>query len=228
MTVTVAVERDELEQFEDLIEQWGHRLLQALSEAPIPRDYLDRWQHTASGLSDAINRSTPPSLDAEQVAEIRGELLAIMQGVAERDPKRPLDSIESALLGLEAIRHVVRDALDQQAPGEGDARLLLAELEAILPRIGRRDLAHLLGTSERSIQRILASTVPVEPSRRLVLVARLVALLRRGWTPEGIVAWFQRPRPELDGRSVLDTIDDAALEQDIFGLARHGRAQHGS
>ncbi len=228
MTVTVAAERDELERFEDLIEQWSGQLLQALSEAPIPEDYLDRWQHTASRLSDAINRSTPPSLDAEQVAEIRGELLGIMQAVAERDPKRPLDSIETTLLGLEAIRHVVRDALDQQVPGEQDAGMLLGTLEAALPRIGRRELAQLLGTSERSIQRTLASTAPVEPSRRLVLVTRLVALLRRGWTPEGIVAWFARPRPELDERSVLDALDNATLERDIFDLARHGRAQHGS
>ncbi len=66
----------------------------------------------------SINRSTPPSLEAEQIAEIRGELLGIMQRVADDDPKRPLDSIEAALLGLEAIRHVVRDALDQQMSGE--------------------------------------------------------------------------------------------------------------
>lgn len=228
MTVTVAAERDELEQFEDLVEQWSRQLLQALSETPIPTDYLDRWQHTASRLSDAINHSTPPSLDAEQVSEIRGELLEIMQGVAERDPKRPLDSIEAALLSLEAIRHVVRDALDQQVPGEADARMLLGELEEALPRVGRRELADILGTSDRSLQRILASADPIAPSRRLLLVAKLVALLRRGWTPEGIVAWFKRPRPELNGRDVLDAIDDAAFERDILDLARHGRAQHGS
>ncbi|MGA9875421.1 MAG: hypothetical protein WBQ21_06390, partial [Solirubrobacteraceae bacterium] len=101
-------------------------------------------------------------------------------------------------------------------------------LEQALPRVNRRELTELLGTSERSIQRTLASTVAVAPSRRLVMVARLVELLRRGWTPEGVVAWFHRTRPELGERSVLDAIDDAALEQDILGLARHGRAQHGS
>jgi hypothetical protein len=228
MTATLTRERDELRQFEELVGQSSDQLLAALSETPIPRDYLDRWQHTASLLSDAINRSAPPSLDGEQIAEIRGELLEIMQRVADYDPQRPLDSIEAALLGLEAIRHVVRDALEEQAPGEDDARALLGELEEALPRVNRRDLAELLGTSERSIQRTLASTVVVAPSRRLVMVARLVALLRRGWTPEGVVAWFHRPRPELDERSVLDAIDDAALEQDILGLARHGRAQHGS
>jgi hypothetical protein len=228
MTATITRERNELEQFEELVEQWSRRLLQALSETPIPTDYLDRWQHTASRLSDAINRSAPPSLDPEQVAEIRGELLGIMQRVADSDPKRPLDSIEAALLGLEAIRHMVRDALDQQVPGERDARMLLRDLQETLPRVNRKDLAHLLGTSDRSIQRILASPSPVDPSRRLLMVARLVSLLRRGWTPEGILAWFERSRLELGGRSVLEVIDDATLEQDLSGLARHGRAQHGS
>jgi hypothetical protein len=223
-----AGERNELEQFEELVATRGRELLESLSQTQPPADYLDRWRHTASRLSEAINRSVPPSLDPEQLAEIRGELLEILQQVADNDPERPLDSVEAALLGLEAIRHIVRDALDQQAPGEGDARTLLHGLQEALPHVGRRDLADLLGTSERSIQRILASPAPVEPSRRLRIVARLVSLLRRGWTPEGMIAWFHRPRTELGERSVIATIDDAGLEQDILRLARHGRAQHGS
>jgi hypothetical protein len=225
---TFAGERGELERFEELVAESARKLLEALNETPIPDDYLARWQHTASRLSDAINRSAPPSLDPEQLAEIRGELLEMLQRVADNDPERPLDSIETALLGLEAIRHIVRDALDQQAPGEDDARSLLNGLQEALPHIGRKDLADLLGTSDRSLQRILANPDRIEPSRRLWIVARLVALLRRGWTPEGVVAWFHRPRVELGERSVLATIDDGDLERDIFELARHGRAQHGS
>lgn len=225
---TLVGERNELERFEELVAASAHKLLEALGETPIPDDYLDRWQHTASHLSDAINRSVPPSLDPEQLAEIRGELLEILQRVADHDPERPLDSVEAALLGLEAVRHVVRDALDRQPPGEGDAGALMRNLQEALPRVGRKELAELLGTSDRSIQRILASPTLVEPSRRLQIVARLVFLLRRGWTPEGVVAWFHRPRPELGGRSVLEVIDDADLELEILELARHGRAQHGS
>ncbi|HZL47398.1 MAG TPA: hypothetical protein VFC30_00105 [Solirubrobacteraceae bacterium] len=225
---TLVGERNELERFEELVAASSLKLLEALGETPIPDDYLDRWQHTASRLSDAINRSVPPSLDPEQLAEIRGELLEILQRVADHDPERPLDSVEAALLGLEAVRHVVRDALDRQPPGEGDARTLLHDLQETLPRVGRKDLAELLGTSDRSIQRILASPTLVEPSRRLQILARLVFLLRRGWTPEGVVAWFHRPRTELGGRSVLEVIDEADLEQEILELARHGRAQHGS
>jgi hypothetical protein len=227
--MAVAVrEHDALEQFEELVTDWSRQLLKALNQTPLPSDYLDRWRHTAGRLSEAINRSAPPSLDPEQLAEIRGELLEILQSVANGDPKRPLDSVEAALLSLEAIRHIVRDALDQQPPGEGDARTLLKGLEEALPRVGRKELADLVGTSERSLQRILASTTPVEPARRLQILARLVSLLRRGWTPEGVVAWFHRPRPELDGESAIEAIDDPNLEQDILALARHGRAQHGS
>lgn len=228
MTAAVATEREELEQFAELVEESSSKLLEALESTPIPEDFQARWQHTASRLSRAIDQSTPPSLNPEQIAEIRGELLRIMQCVADADLAKPLDSVEAALLGFEAIRHLVRDLLDQQALGEGDARALLNGLHEALPHIGRRDLAELLGMSERSIQRVLANASPVEPRRRLALVARLVSVLRRGWTPEGVIAWFHRPRPELGERSVLDVIDDATLEQEILELARHGRAQHGS
>jgi hypothetical protein len=215
---------DELAQFEELVTDWSRQLLKVLNETPLPPDYLDRWRHTAGRLSEAINRSAPPSLDPEQLAEIRGELLEILQRVANGDPKRPLDSVEAGLLSLEAIRHIVRDALDQQAPGEGDARALLAGLEEALPRVGRRDLADLLGTSERSLQRILASSTIVEPGRRLRLVARLVSLLRRGWTSEGVIAWLHRHRPELDGKSAIEAIEDVNREQDILALVRHRSA----
>ncbi len=228
MTAALAGEHEELQRFSALLEDSSRKLLDALRRSPVPADYLGRWQHTASRLSEAIDRSTPPSLDPEQVAEIRGELLRVMQRVADADATRPLDSVEAALLGFEAIRHLVRDELDRQAVGDGDARTLLAGLKDALPHIGLRDLARLLDVSERSIQRTLASPTAVEPKRRLVLVARLVSLLSRGWTPEGVIAWFDRERPELGGVSVLAAIDDASYEQEIFELARHGRAQHGS
>lgn len=225
---TFAGERDELQQFGVVVEEWAEKLLAQLREAHLPDDYVQRWRQTASRLSDAIERSVPPSLDSEHVAEIRGELLAILRKGLEDDQGEPLNYLESALLHLEAIRHIVRDALDQHVLDEQDARLIVRGLETALPRVGRKELGRLIGVSDRSIQRILAETAPVEPQRRMLLVARLVELLQRGWTPEGVVAWFSRPRGELDGKTVLETIDDPNYEQAIFALARHGRAQHGS
>ena len=227
--MAATAERTELEQFNAVVDDWQERVSRALEQVPVADgDVYARWSETVRQLAEAIDRAVPPSLGPEEVAEIRGDLLAIVQSVLVHDRERPLDSYEQALLRLEAIRHVIRDALDQHLPGEHDARALIAGLEEALPRIGRRELARLLGTSERSLQRALASRRAVEPARRLLLVARLVELLRRGWTPEGVVAWLERPRPALDGASALDAIDDPAREQDVLALARAGRAQHGS
>jgi hypothetical protein len=225
---TFAGERDELQQFGEVVNEWAEKLLTLLREAHLPDDYVQRWRQTASRLSDAIESSVPPNLDSEHVAEIRGELLAILRKGLEDDHGEPLDYLESALLHLEAIRHIVRDALDQHVLGEHDARSIIRSLETALPRVGRKELANLIGVSDRSIQRILAETAPVEPQRRLLLVGRLAELLQRGWTPEGVIAWFSRTRDDLDGKTVLEAIDDPEYEQAIFALARHGRAQHGS
>lgn len=227
--MSAIAERNELEQFNDVVDEWRTTVQRALAEVPIADgEVLERWAATVRTLSEAIDHAVPPSLDAEQVAEIRGDLLAIVQSVLTHDTAHPFDSYEQTLLHLEAIRHVVRDVLDQHVPGEHDARAVIAGLEDALGRVGRKELAQLLGTSERSIQRILASDEPVAPSRRLLLVARLVELLRRGWTEEGVMAWLARPRPALDGRAPLDVIDDPEREQDVLALARAGRAQHGA
>jgi hypothetical protein len=227
--VPAIAEHAELEQFNEVVIEWRATVQRALDEVPVADgDVFGRWTETVRKLSEAIDHAVPPSLDHEQVAEIRGDLLTIVQSVLTHDRKQPLDSYEQALLGLEAIRHVIRDALDQHLAGEHDARVLIERLEQVLPRVGRRELAQLLGTSERSIQRILASSKPIEPSRRLLLIGRLVELLRRGWTAEGVIAWLTRPRPAPDEASVLDVIDDPAREQDVLALARAGRAQHGS
>lgn len=227
--MTGVAAQKELTGFNDVVDGWARNVREALVEAPVAQgDVIRRWADTVRRLSEAIDNALPPSLRPEEVVEIRGDLLAITQSVLAYDPRHPLDSYEETLLRLEAIRHVVRDALDQRLAGEQDARVLLDDLEEALPRIGRRELAHLLGTSDRSIQRILASEEPVEPSRRLQLVARLVEQLRRGWTPEGVVAWFDRERSAIRGMTPLAAIDDLALEQDLLALARSGRAQHGS
>lgn len=227
--MTTVAEREELERFNHVLDTWTRSVRRALEEAPLSqRAVVQRWARTVHRLSATIDDAVPPSLDPAELAEIRGDLLAITQSVLMYDAEKPLDSYEEALLRLEAIRHVVRDALDQRAADESDARGLIVRLEEALPRIGRRELAHLLGISERSIQRMLAEADPVAPSRRLLLVSRLVALLSRGWTPEGVVAWFDRSRSALDGKTPLEVIDDPALEQEVLALARAGRAQHGS
>jgi uncharacterized protein (DUF2384 family) len=225
-------ERNQLEAFDDLLNEWREKLLRDLpvggGEMPHTAEYYDRWRATAAEWSTLINRKMPPALDPEEVAEIRGHLLEIFSSLAEYDTERPLDSVDSTMVHLEASRHVVRDAIDGHVMPDGDARELLRALVEKLPRITRKDLGDLLGTSDRSIQRTLKADHAVEPSRRLLVVARLVELLRRAWTPEGVIAWFFRPRVELEGSTPFDLLDDPGAERRILSAAKQGRAQHGS
>lgn len=226
-------ELTQLEAFNELLQEWHDKLVRDLprvdGEGILDADeYYGRWRDTVAEWSALINRQMPPALDPEEVAEIRGDLIEIFSNLSRYDAERPLDSVDATMLHLEAIRHVVRDAIDGHVTPVGDARELLRTLEESLPRITRKDLGDLLGISERSIQRTLKANEPVEPGRRLLIVARLVELLRRAWTPEGVIAWFFRPRRELDGSMPVDLLDDPAAERRILSAAKQGRAQHGS
>lgn len=226
-------ELTQLEAFDDLLREWREKLLRDIPSTEghgilADDEYYARWRDTATELSTLINRQMPPALDPEEVAEIRGDLIEIFTNLARYDTSRPLDSVDTTMVHMEAIRHVVRDAIDGHVAPEQDARVLLRVLEDKLPRITRTDLGKLLGTSDRSIQRALKADHAVEPSRRLVIVARLVELLRRAWTPEGVIAWFFRPRSELENMTPFEVLDNPEAERRILSAAKQGRAQHGS
>jgi uncharacterized protein (DUF2384 family) len=81
------------------------------------------------------------------------------------------------------------------------------------------------GVSTRQYQRWALKHV--SPSRRAQIVSRLTAILHRSWTDAGVIAWFYRPRPGLEGRSAIDVIDEPDYEQQLFREVRQGRVQHG-
>lgn len=228
-------EREQLEQLEDLIDKWMETLREDLaptapddseSSSPIDSDYVERFVETAQRLSSRMHRKVPPDLNPDSLAEIRGHIIDGLEATYEMDEDRPLDSVDSFMVHAEAVRHLVRDALDGQPAGdEGEARTLLEGLAKRLPRVSRKEQSKLINLSERQMQRIAKDGG--RPSRRLQLVARLVALLWRAWTPEGIVAWFYRERSDLSGNAPIDVIDDPNYERTLMLAARRGRAQHG-
>jgi hypothetical protein len=230
-------DRDQLERLEGSIERWQTKLREELasvakgasgSEQPIDPAYAERFVETAQRLSSQVHREVPPDLDPGALAEIRGHIIDGLEALNELDDSRPLDSVDSFIVHAEAVRHIVRDALDGQPGGdESSARELLDGISEQLPGVTRKQLGELIGVGERQVQR-LAKDDDRTPSRRLQLVARLVALLWRAWTPAGVVAWFYRQRDDLDGRAPIDVIDDPASERDLMLVARRGRAQHGS
>lgn len=229
-------EREQLERLEGSIERWQTELRDELATTvesgspghPIDSAYIERFVETAQRLSSQVHKEVPPDIDPEALAEIRGHLIDGLEALNAINQATPLDSVDLFVVHAEAVRHIVRDALDGQPDGdESDAQKLLAGLIQQLPGISRKEMGALIGVGERQIQR-LAKDKGRTPSRRLQLVARLVALLWRAWTPAGVVAWFYRSRKDLEGQAPIDVLEDPDYERRLMLAARRGRAQHGS
>lgn len=205
--------------------------LQAAASASQPStvdpEYAERFAETAKRLSVQLSNELPPQLESDAIAEIRRILINLLDELGRIDPVRPLDTIDGFFIGAEAIRHIVRDALDEHlGRQEGDARPLVEYLHEALPRISQSDQARLVGVSIRHLQRL--GKDGGTPPRRLAVVARLVKLLRYSWTPEGVVGWFFRERRDLDGHAPIDVLGEPGFEGILLQLARQGRAGHGS
>ena len=223
-------EEERLENIQELLHElddWKTALVESLGDAAkglADQAYRQRVEETISRLVRLDDELHSADFAPEWVAEFRGLLLDSLRALQAEEP---LDAYDKLLLNAEAIRHLLRDPIDGHVQGcEDNIGTVVEQLIQWLPRVSQRELADLVGVSTRQLQRWAVSRA--EPSRRAQLVARLVAILRRSWTPEGVVAWFYRPRPGFDGRAPIDVLDDPAYEQELFRAVRQGRAQHGS
>jgi hypothetical protein len=223
-------ERDRYETIEELnndLSEWQAAVVRALKEGDrkvTDKLYADRLEDTARRLVKINGELHATDFAPEWIAEVRGLLLDGLQVTAAGNP---LDTFDKLLINIEAIRHLLRDALDGHVEGsEDNIATIVEQLGSWLPRVSQAELAHLMNVSPRQYQRWAKMQSP--PSRRAQLVARLVAILRRAWTPAGVVAWFYRPRPELGNTAPIDVLDDPGYEQELFRSVRQGRAQHGA
>jgi hypothetical protein len=214
------------------LERWDERiakLMESLRDLPdedlIDAQYVDKWTETARRMSVNLSKKPPRALSAEAVAKLRGMIIQILDD--ESVGLEPLDRLDALLVYAESVRHVMRDALDADlGVEEDDARAVMDVIRGWLPGVPLRDLATLVGRSERQLQRW--KTTGGKSTEQLVLVARLVALLRRSWTPRGVVGWFDRPRSALDGRTPRELLDQPYYADQLLELARRGRSQGGT
>jgi uncharacterized protein (DUF2384 family) len=102
----------------------------------------------------------------------------------------------------------------------------MAELDRWLPDVPDQTVAKMIGVDRRTLSRWRGQAG--QPRRNLRVFARLVAILRHNWDEEGIIAWFGRPRRELDGRRPVALLDDPNAEDALIGAARSGRSQYAS
>ena len=137
---------------------------------------LERWTAADPYLALLVHRAV---LDAQAAVEEEA-----------RDALRiALERLSHALAALGEAEEVG----DARTPKEL-ARWLVAAVE-----VPQRDLADLLGVDLRRFQRWISARERTRPegeeARRLRALARIVGQLRHAFTPAGVVAWFDWPRP---------------------------------
>lgn len=218
------VGRQALEGVDETLLQIQRSVEDAARSGAIDRDLLERLEKTSREAAARANENLPREIDAQATDEIRRRLL----GIVTRDfsDASSLDVADHILVEMEAVRHIIRDLLQEQPPVElRDASQLIALLESWVPGISVNSLAELLGCSPRQLQRLRHDSRSATP--RAQLVAKLIAILRHAWTDQGVLSWFRRPRLDLDGRAPVELLDDPANERELIGAARAGRVQGG-
>lgn len=229
MIVTQTYE-ERLGQFDRTVEELQRSFVEAvehLRQAPeADGSYEERWQKIADRLKGLRYEIKAEDYDKEQLAILATALLD-MRDQLDRRGAWDLDVCDQLMIILERIRHVVRDALDEHVNGAtGDVGVVMADLDRWLAQIPDQTIARFVGVDRRTLSRWRGQVG--QPRRSLRMFARLVAILRHNWDEEGIVAWFERPRRDLNGRRPAALIDDPNAEGALIGAARSGRNQYAS
>jgi transcriptional regulator with XRE-family HTH domain len=222
--------RDQIERADEDVALQQHRLAELVEHMGEPgSEAVAALTRAAIAWATDFNRDVPASLPPDARDEIRDHLLRGIETLSRDDfEDRLLDRVDELLLSLEAVRHILRDAAeDDRGTAVATPAEAVALIDGWLPGLDRAALARLLGVDPRTLQRWQGG----EGGRltpRVRLVVQLVALLRTTWTTEGVVAWFHRPRRELGGAAPVERLDDAAAHDDLRDAARRGRASHGA
>ena len=115
-------------------------------------------------------------------------------------------------IALERLSHALAALGEAEEVGDARSPKELARWLATAVEVPQRDLADLLGVDLRRFQRWISARERTRPegeeARRLRALARLVGQLRHAFTPAGVVAWFDWPRPDLAGATPRELLAD--------------------
>jgi AraC-like DNA-binding protein len=218
-------ERAALTRADDHLSELQNALETAARSGALDDETFERLDVTAREAVARVNQDLPPQIDADARDEIRRRLIYLLT-LRPEDGLLPLDIADRVLLETEAIRHVMRDLLQEQPPTEfRDAGAVVRLLEEWLPALHVKQLAELLGISERQLQR--RRNEGGSSTHRMELVGRLIAILRHAWTDQGVYEWFMRARQDLGGVAPIALLDSAQHERALLMAARSGRVQGG-
>ncbi|MGI8778554.1 MAG: hypothetical protein ACR2L8_00010 [Solirubrobacteraceae bacterium] len=139
------------------------------------------------------------------------------------------DAARDALrIALERLSHALSALGEAEEVGDARTPKELARWLAATVEVPQRDLADLLGVDLRRFQRWISARERTRPegedARRLRVLARLVGHLRHAFTPAGVVAWFDWPRPELGGVTPRALLGDPVRLPDLVLAAGSTRS----
>jgi hypothetical protein len=190
------------------------------AESRVPEDV-----GAAVGALAAAVRATP--LERWTAAD---PYLALLVHRAVLDARAAVeDGARDALrIALERLSHALAALGEVEAVGDARSPKELARWLAGAVEVPQRDLAELLGVDLRRFQRWISARERTQPdgeeARRLRAVARLVGQLRHAFTPAGVVAWFDWPRPELGGVTPRELLGDPVRLPDLLLAAGSTRS----
>jgi hypothetical protein len=166
---------------------------------------LERWTAADPYLALLVHRAV---LDARAAADGEG-----------RDALR---------IALERLSHALSALGEAEEVGDARTPKEIARWLAGAIEVPQRDVAALLGVDLRRFQRWISARERTQPegeeARRLRALARLVAQLRHAFTPAGVLAWFDWPRPELGGATPRELLPDAVRLPDLLLAAGSTRS----
>jgi hypothetical protein len=222
---------ERLERFDQELEDVKRSFVDAveqLQETPeVDESFAERLDAVVTRLDNLHTDLEPADYDKEQIVALFRALFRVRSLVDEAEGEPDLDTCDQLLIDIERIRHVVRDAIDEHVTGvRSDRGLVMEDLTRWLPNTPLTRLAELIDVDPKTLRRWRGQTGA--PQRRLRIVARLVAILRHNWTEEGMIAWFDRARRDLDGRRPRALLEDPNMEDALVMAARSGRSQYAS
>jgi DNA-binding transcriptional regulator YiaG len=181
----------------------------------------DEWpsEQTKLALKEIVHKIISADLrsrDAASSVELERYAAIVSEQLNESGNDTAYDNLR---LGLSTIADLITQ-LQELAPLRQSSAETLSRLNALLG-VAQSDLAELLGTNIRSLQRWMAAeSLPRPPeAQRLSLVATLAEKLVRAYTGPGVVEWFHRDRPQLNGAKPVDLLDDIEEYPSLMALA---------
>jgi hypothetical protein len=222
--------RDQASRIEDLVQPRRAVRERALDDQGIDKTALaerrQRWyreiEDAVLDLSNVLPQG-PEDYDARKLFEF---LIELRRAVSD-DPCNHSGDVELATARmLDVVRRISR-RIDHERLD--DPQLAAASIFEAMSGVPARDLAKLLGVSQKTVGTWRTGGAVERNAARVIVVAQLLTYLRASMTPRGLMMWFEAARPQLGDQTPLELLKRPAdAREPLIALARGARAQLGS